>query len=151
MNITWKPVVDGNDIIIGDFTNPVTASWFGGPSDSGDDGQTASGVPNHTIGVLGCAMPMRISNGKHVADCADSPFENIPWQTMVTVSSLIKGPSLPIVGSVLTIPVIDVGPATHLNRPIDLTPFVFVRLGGDLKVGLLHCFIRIINGAKYLK
>lgn len=148
---TWTPIVDGDDLVIGDFIHPVTASWFGGPSDSGDSGETASGVPNHAIGVLGVALPMRTSNGRSVPGCADSPLLEIPWQTKVIVNAITRnaGP-VPVVGSQLTLPLIDVGPDTYLNRPLDICPFPFVRLGGDLKVGLLHVFLRIVGGSKYL-
>lgn len=155
--ITWKPIVDGNDLVIGSFENPVTASWFGGPRDSYDDGQSASGVDNTKMGVQGCSVPMYIdANGGKVPGCAGSPLGPIPWYTLIEVNALIRGPAgIPILGTQETIPLIDVGPdvtykGVSLNRPLDLCPQTFLDLGGNLDNGFLHVFFRIMGGAKYL-
>jgi hypothetical protein len=150
--ITWTPVVDGNDLVIGSFTNPVTASFFGGPRDSEDNGQTASGVDNTKMGVRGCSLPMaKDANGVAVPECAGSPLGPIPWGTLVVINALIREPlGSVVVGSQRTEPLIDVGPDYKLNRPLDLCPQTFLDLGGNLDVGLMHVFIRIIGGAKYL-
>jgi hypothetical protein len=148
--------VDGDDLVIGSYLNPVTASWFGGPRDSLDDGQTASGVDNTKMGVIGCSLPMAVdANGKAVAACAGSPLGPIPWNTLVIVNALQRGPggSSLIVGTQKVPPLIDVGPETfpvNLNRPLDLTPQTFLDLGGNLDVGLIHVFFRIVGAAKYL-
>lgn len=157
--ITWKPTIDGNDILIGSFAEPVTASWFGGPADALDSGQTASGIDNTHLGVMGCSLPMyRTASGVDVPSCADSPLGPIPWRSIIIVNALIRGPQgVPIVGSQAKPELIDVGPATglvngvYLNRPIDLCPSVFLALGGNLSIGLLHVFLRVVGGAKYLR
>jgi hypothetical protein len=156
--ITWTPVIDGDDLVIGSFSNPVTASWFGGPDDSLDDGQSASGVDNTKMGVQGCSVPMYIdANGGKVLGCLGSPLGPIPWQTPIIVNAIVRGAAgAPIVSTQVTVPLIDVGPAVvyrgiSLNRPLDLCPSTFLALGGDLKLGLIHVFFRIIGGAKYLK
>lgn len=155
--ITWKPIVDGDDLVIGDFENPVTASWFGGPRDSLDDGQSASGVDNTKMGVQGASVPMyKDASGGMVPNCLGSPLGSIPWGTMILVNALIRGPEgIPILGIQKTVHLIDVGPAitykgVSLNRPIDLCPQTFLDLGGNLDIGLLHCFFRIVGGAQYL-
>src|ERR1700761_8912588 len=113
MTLTWKPIVDGNDLVIGSFENPVTASWFGGPRDSLDDGQSASGVDNTKMGVQGCSVPMhKTAGGGIVPNCEGSPLGPIPWQTPIIVNALARGPEgIPIVGVQKTVPLIDVGPA----------------------------------------
>lgn len=150
--ITWKAIVDGDDIVIGSYTNPATASWFGGPRDSMDNGQTASGVDNTKMGVRGCSLPMyKDANGAIVPECLGSPLGPIPWETPIIVNALIRGSaSLPIVGNQETVPLIDVGPDYALNRPLDLCPQTFVDLGGNLDIGLIHVFLRIVGAAKYL-
>jgi hypothetical protein len=156
--ITWKPIIDGDDLLIGTFDQPVTASWFGGPMDSYDDGQTASGIDNTKMGTRGCSIPMHTdANGSAVPKCADSPIGPVPWKTMVIVNSITRGSGGIPVGTQTTVPMIDVGPATqpvsgvYLNRPIDLCPQTFLDLQGNLKQGLLHVFFRVLGGAKYMK
>lgn len=151
--ITWKASIDGNDIVIGSYMQPVTASWFGGPRDVYDDGNTASGTPNKLMGAQGCSLPMyEDANGKIVAACAGSPLGPIPWQTPIVVNSLVRGASgVPAVGMQKTLPLIDVGPDTALNRPLDLCPQSFVDLGGNLDVGLIHVFLRIVGAARFLR
>lgn len=155
--ITWKPIVDGNDLVIGSFENPVMASWFGGPRDSLDDGQSASGVDNTKMGVQGCSVPMyKTASGGIVPNCEGSPLGPIPWKTPIIVNALVRGPwGAAIVGVQKTIPLIDVGPAItykgqSLNRPLDLCPQTFLDLGGNLDNGLIHVFFRIMGAAKYL-
>jgi hypothetical protein len=156
--ITWKPIVDGEDLLIGTFDEPVIASWFGGPADSLDDGQTASGVDNTKMGVRGCSLPMwKTANGHEVPHCADSPLGPIPWKTLITVNSITRGPGGIHLGTQAILELIDVGPETiprdgvSLNRPIDLCPQSFINLGGNIKQGLLPVFFRIPGGAQYLR
>jgi hypothetical protein len=149
---TWSPVVDGDDLVIGSFDAPVLASWFGGPNDPGDNGQTASGVDNSEMGVLGCALPMhKTASGGIIPGCVGSPLGPIPWKTEIIVNSIMRGPLGSHVVCEQQAPfLIDVGPDYILNRPIDLCPQTFINLGGNLDVGLIPVFFRIIGGAKYL-
>jgi hypothetical protein len=150
--ITWKPIVDGDDLLIGTFEAPEIASWFGGPSDSYDDGQTASGVDNTKMGIRGCSLPMyEDANGAKVPECVDSPLGPLPWKTMVVVNSITRGPGGIHLGTQTTVPLIDIGPATYLNRPLDLCPQSFLDLGGNIKQGLLPVFLRVLGGARYLR
>jgi hypothetical protein len=133
---TWKPAATGDIHVSGH------ASWFGGPNDADDDGETASGVDNSKMGVRGCALPMAKSNGEIVAECVGSPIPNLPYKsTLVEITCGAK---------VVTVPLIDVGPALVEDRPIDLTPSTFQDLGGDLDAGILNVTFRIIGGAAYL-
>lgn len=120
----WKLQLKGDIVCSG------IASWFGGDNDPNDDGTTASGI--NTKGnptLLGCALPLVISNGILVPSCVGSPFPTLPYKTtIVTVKANGKSVDLPL---------IDDGPSLHENRPIDLTQAAFVFLGGDLKKGLM--------------
>jgi hypothetical protein len=134
--MTWKPTATGDIHVSGH------ASWFGGPNDPDDNGETASGVDNSKMGVMGCALPMAMSNGKPVAGCKGSPLPNLPYKTtMVKVTCGDKS---------VTVPLIDVGPDLVEDRPIDLTPSTFLALGGDLAVGILNVDFTIIGAAQNL-
>jgi hypothetical protein len=131
--ITWAVKVDGDDILVSG-----QASWFGGPSDSGDNGETASGVDNSRLGVTGCALPVPTCSAT-----AGSPLPVLPYlQTKVLIQAGVKA---------VLVPLIDVVPAINLNRPIDLTPQTFKDLGGDIPTGLLPVKFRILGGALYIK
>lgn len=128
---TWKLAFSGDIRITG------IASCFGGPHDSGDDGETASGVDNTKYGVLGCALPIPTCPAT-----AGSPLPRLPYKTTMVEVTADNGRQI-------TVPLIDVGPAMDENRPIDLTPATFVALGGDLEAGLMPVSIRIIGAATY--
>ena len=71
--------VVGNDIAV---TN-VVATWFGGPDDPSDSGETASGISTRdNPNLLGCALPM---DGFNVKATDGSPIPRLPWQTAVRV------------------------------------------------------------------
>jgi hypothetical protein len=135
--LTWKPSLAGDILVAG------TASWFGGANDPDDDGSTASGLSTKdNPGIMGCALPFAVSNGRAVPNCFGSPIPSMPYKTtMVEVSAG---------GKTITIPVIDCGPALSENRPIDLTVAAFLALGGDLNEGLMLVSFRIVGGAKYV-
>ena len=54
--LPWFPVIrNGDDLVV----SRAAATWFGGDSDPGDNGQTASGVPTKgNPSLLGCALPL---------------------------------------------------------------------------------------------
>jgi len=141
--ISWRIKPLENDIYIGEIDNPVIASWFGGDNDSMDSGETASGIMTKgNPSVMGCALPFPTCIATK-----GSPIPKMPYKTtMVEVSAITNG----IVSGKIVVPVIDVGPALDVNRPIDLTVAAFQDLGGDLKNGLMPVIIRIIGGAQYL-
>jgi hypothetical protein len=137
--LAWSISVDGEDIVFGGL-----ASWFGGPNDKDDNGQTASGVDNSKYGTRGCALPIPISNGEVVVATSGTPLPALPYGIEVTISN----------GDfTVTVPLIDVGPALDVgpDRPIDLTPWTFqAGLGQDLAHGLAPVHVRVLGGAKYL-
>lgn len=47
--IPWSYTVDGDDLVV----RNITATCFGGMFDSGDNGETESGVPNNGFPVAG--------------------------------------------------------------------------------------------------
>ncbi len=127
----WHAVIDGQDILV----RGALASWFGGPNDPEDDGQTASGVSTRANpGIMGCALPVPLT-----PKTMGSPLPKLPWQTQVTVST----PG----GLTLTVPLIDVGPALYTNHAIDLTTAAFIALGGHLNDGLISVDYRIPGAA----
>jgi hypothetical protein len=136
---TWffDAKVEGHDIVV----QNVTATWFGGDNDPGDDGQTASGINTKgNPGLLGCALPLR----DRVASTAGSPIPNLPWKTMVRVFC-------PATGKTLEVPLIDLGPAKQTHHAIDLTQAAFTQLGVPLSRGVMTVDYRIINGSSLAK
>ncbi len=142
---TWQPGAVGDIYVLN-----VTASWFGGPNDPDDDGRTASGLNTRSNpGLLGCALPMAISNGAAVPGCKGSPLPTMPYlKTYVQVWRADRQLSVDYRG--IIIPLIDCGPDLVEDRPIDLTPPAFVALEGDLEAGLLKVSFRIIDAARYI-
>lgn len=129
--------VDGDDIVV----RNVTATWFGGDNDPGDDGHTASGVNTKGApGLLGCALPLR----DRVPSTKGSPIPDLPWQTMVRVFCSATGRTVDV-------PLIDLGPAKQTHHAIDLTQAAFTQLGVPLPRGVMTVDYRIIGGASRLK
>jgi rare lipoprotein A (peptidoglycan hydrolase) len=132
---SWELSFEGNLVCSG------MASWFGGKSDPDDDGSTASGIMNDGSdpNLMGCALPMAISNGQLVKACIGSPFPPLPYKsTMVKITAN---------WITITVPLIDCGPAFDENRCIDLTVAAFKALGGDLDNGLMPVsFIVLTSG-----
>lgn len=100
----FSVAVDGDDLVV--VNGRATA--FGGYDDSGDDGQTASGMPTrHIPEPFGCALPFLPS----VNSTSNSPFPLFPWGTVVEVTC----------GSIVFYcPLIDNGPAKQTGNAIDL-------------------------------
>ena len=97
-------VVDGDDLVV----EQGRATCFGGYDDTGDDGQTASGMPTrHIPQPFGCALPILPG----VIATSGSPFPLLPWGTVVEVTC----------GDVVFYcPLIDNGPAKDSGNAIDL-------------------------------
>ncbi|MBP7949028.1 MAG: hypothetical protein KA004_05185 [Verrucomicrobiales bacterium] len=141
---TWPfcVILDGDDAVLMPVRGrQMLATWFGGDNDPDDSGETASGVRTRgNPSIMGCALPMQISNGRQVSKCAGSPIVNIPWRTMVTVTAG---------GVTLKVPLIDVGPAKRTADSLDLTQAAFKKFAplrqGEFKVDS----VRIHGGAKY--
>ncbi|OYW73216.1 MAG: hypothetical protein B7Z37_22440 [Verrucomicrobia bacterium 12-59-8] len=101
--LPWTPYVDGNDIVV---TN-IAATCFGGKYDTGDNGETESGVKNDGSdpNLMGCALPFK---GPH-----------IPWKTPVMVWKISEGEQ-----SALKCLLIDNGPrvSDYPTHALDLNP-----------------------------
>jgi len=72
-----------------------------------------------------------------------SPLPKVPWRTAVEIRSG---------GKVLTVPVIDLGPAKYTGNAIDLTISAakFFNPSATATRFEMRCDFRIINGAHYL-
>jgi hypothetical protein len=84
--VPWTVLVDGDDLVV----RNILATCFGGMFDSGDNGETESGVPNHHYPIagtypMGVALPIRSVE----AATRNSPLAfkgpHIPWLTTVRV------------------------------------------------------------------
>ena len=138
----FKVLVDGADLLVLDTlcAHRDNASWFGGPADKEDDGNTASGTPDHVYGVMGCSLPV---NGRNNAACDGSPIPRLPWRIMVRVYCHSTGKQIEV-------PLIDIGPSFGTDHAIDLTEAAFNALGLSLDTGLTGCDFRILGGSAYL-
>ena len=131
--------VEGDDIVV----RNVVATWFGGPNDPNDSGETASGVRTDTNPLPdGCALPM---DGFRHSHTNGSPLPKIPWRTQVAVTNKRTGKEM-------TAPLIDLGPSKFAlsKASIDLTPPVFQALGGKLRDGIMHVDYRVVGGAAFV-
>jgi hypothetical protein len=84
--IPWVVEVDGNDLVV----RNILATCFGGEFDSGDDGETESGVMNHgfpTAGAnpMGVALPIRSTEAATRGSPLAFGGPHIPWLTTVKV------------------------------------------------------------------
>jgi hypothetical protein len=165
-SLDWFPVIrSGDDLVV----PRAAATWFGGDSDPGDNGETASGVPTkgHPA-LLGCALPLagyglQSLRGTPLPMMAfglhhdGSPNSDGAW---VEVSSLSIVPTAPGTSpqasnlnsqpSTLLLPVIDLGPALRTRHGIDLTVAAFKHFAGDLSQGVITVSYRLKRGALYL-
>jgi len=131
--------VEGDDI----WVRGVTATWFGGPDDDQDSGETASGVNTRDHpDILGCALPMDGFNHKSTDG---SPIPRLPWNTFVRVTNTKNGKEL-------SVPLIDLGPSLTApsHAAIDLTEAAFKALGGKLATGTMQVDYVIPGGARFL-
>jgi hypothetical protein len=131
--------IEGNDV----WVRNVIASWFGGPNDPEDSGQTASGLNTRQHpDILGCALPMA---GFHHPATNASPIPRLPWFTQVKVTNTNNGKEIQV-------PLIDLGPALNAasHAAIDLTQMAFVELGGKPRDGKMGVTFSILGGARYM-
>ena len=139
MNTEIPVSVEGNDV----WVRNVRASWFGGPDDSEDSGETASGVnTRHHPDILGCALPMA---GFHHPATDGSPIPRLPWFTPVQVTNTSSGKQIQV-------PLIDLGPSLGAasHAAIDLTETAFVQLGGRPSAGIMPVTYAILGGARHM-
>jgi hypothetical protein len=119
--VPWTVKVDGKDLLVED----ILATCFGGKFDSGDDGNTASGVKNNgypTAGAepMGVALPVELSSPQ----TSNSPLafkKQIPWKSKVKVWRKADGES-----KAVNCALIDNGPNTikYPSHALDLNPNV---------------------------
>ena len=151
MNTAWTYEVDGPDLVV----RNISASCFGGAYDSGDDGQTESGILNDGSDpeLMGVALPIRSTEAATRTSPLAFPGPHIPWFTQVNVWREAAGEQ-----TAIACILIDNGP-NQLRCPthaIDLNPNVALKFspGFDpakiadqwLEAGFSY---RIIGAAKY--
>ena len=118
--IPWVVQVDGDDLVV----RNILATCFGGMFDSGDNGDTESGVPNHHYPIagtypMGVALPIRNVE----AATRNSPLAfkgpHIPWLTTVRVWRESDGEK-----TGLNCILIDNGPdvSNYPSHALDLNP-----------------------------
>lgn len=148
----WSVEVDGDDLVV----RNILATAFGGKYDSGDSGETESGVKNDGLdpSLMGIALPIRSTEKA----TAESPLAfkgpHIPWLTKVLVWKESKGESTAI-STVL----IDNGPNVLLfpSHGLDLNPNVAAKFAPNIdpkkianQFSMSGMSYRIIGGAKYV-
>ena len=151
--VPWTVKVDGKDLVVED----ILATCFGGKFDSGDDGDTASGVKNNGYPMagaapLGVALPVELSSPK--TDNSPLAFKKqIPWKSKVKVWRKAAGEST-AVNCIL----IDNGPNTvrYPSHALDLNPNVALLFAPDYNPKKIAngwsesgFSYRIIGAAKY--
>lgn len=132
---TWGfvAIVDGDDLVV----RGAQATWFGGANDPQDFGETASGInTKRRPEVQGCAIPMSFG------PCKGSPLPRVPWGTKVEVVHLKSG-------KMISVPVIDLGPAHGTGHALDLTPAAFKQFA-PLSDGKVVVDFRVLGAAKRL-
>jgi hypothetical protein len=153
--IPWVVLVDGNDLVV----RNIRATCFGGQFDSGDDGQTESGVPNHGFPTadaypMGVALPIRSTE----AATRNSPLAfkgpHIPWKTVVKVWREADGEE-----SAVECVLIDNGPdvSKYPSHALDLNPNVALHFAPDFDPKKIAdqwsadgFSYRIVGGAQYV-
>jgi hypothetical protein len=154
-SLDWFPVVrDGDDLLV----PRAAATWFGGDSDPGDNGQTASGVPTRGHpALLGCALPLA---GYGLASLRGTPLpmmafglhhDGSPNPDGAWVEVSLLSTLNPQLSTALTLPVIDLGPSLRTRHGIDLTVAAFKHFAGNLSQGVITVSYRLKRGALYLK
>jgi hypothetical protein len=128
------PQIDGNDLVI-----EGKCTWFGGPNDNQDTGETASGAVNtrRQPDFQGCALPM---NGfRRSQRTLGSPIPRFKWLTPVEVECREED----LRGRRITVPLIDLGPARQTKHALDLTEPAFNSLGAASRRGVIDVIFRI--------
>jgi hypothetical protein len=129
--------VVGDDLVV----RNTKATWFGGPNDPSDNGNTASGITTRDKpNLLGCALPLPSRRSNLTLG---TPFPTVPWQTKVRVKNLINQQEI-------TIPLIDLGPAVKTGNGLDLTEAAFNALGAATAVGRISVDFTVIGGARFV-
>jgi D-alanyl-D-alanine carboxypeptidase len=129
--------VSGGDLVV----HNTKATWFGGPNDPSDNGNTASGITTRDKPeLLGCALPLPVRRSKVTQG---TPFPTLPFQTQVRVKNLKNQQEI-------TVPIIDIGPAAATGNGIDLTEAAFNGLGAATAEGRINVDFIVIGGARFV-
>lgn len=132
----FSVIVEGEDLLVIN----ERATCFGGYDDTGDNGQTASGMPTkHRPEPFGVALPILPS----VSSTANSPIPLLPWGTVVKVTWS---------GGEFYAPVIDNGPAKSSGNAIDLTPRCARLIKPNATANNFEAMVsyRVLKGATFL-
>ena len=120
--IPWIVLVDGDDLVV----RNILATCFGGEFDSGDDGQTESGVMNDGFPTadappMGVALPIRSVEAATRGSPLAFAGTHIPWLTTVKVWREADGES-----TAIDCLLIDNGPdvLVYPSHALDLNPNV---------------------------
>ncbi|EDY16699.1 hypothetical protein CfE428DRAFT_5812 [Chthoniobacter flavus Ellin428] len=112
----WLVEIDGEDLVV----RNIIATCFGGAHDSGDNGETESGVMNdgRNPDLFGCALPIRSIEAATVLSPLAFKGPHIPWETLVRVWREATGE-----GNSITVRLIDNGPDVlhYPTHALDLT------------------------------
>ncbi len=114
----WRAEIVGSDLVIAN----ARVTCFGGDTDPGDDGYTASGIVTRgNPSCRGCALPTGRCRATY-----GSPIPKLRWNTPITFVHNNHS---------ITCPLIDEGPARPdfggaLHAPGDLTRQSMLDLGG---------------------
>lgn len=156
--LPWTAYVDGDDLVV----NNVKGTCFGGRYDSGDSGQTESGVMNNGSNkLLQCALPIRSIEKATKNSPLAFKGPHIEWKTKVLVWTNDQK-ECDAVETILT----DNGPdiSKYPDHALDLNPEAALRFIGPYKEkdrekilrNIANTFsrkdfnYRIIGGAKYI-
>jgi hypothetical protein len=138
-----NPQTNEEDLVV----RNARCSWFGGPHDNQDSGETASGKVNtrRQPDFRGCALPM---NGfRNSQNTMGSPIPRFRWLTPIEVECI--EPDLQ--GRKITVELIDLGPARKTKNAIDLTEPAFNALGAASSRGLVNVNFRIRSWRQHLE
>lgn len=152
MNPTWNYVVDGADLVV----RNIIATCFGGKYDSGDSGQTESGVLNDgsNPALMGVALPIRSVEGATRNSPLAFKGPHIPWGTPVRVWRESDGEETAIECFLY-----DNGPDVrdYSTHALDLTPCAALHFNHSLTPrNVANDFFedgmsyRVIGGAKWI-
>lgn len=128
------PKIDGNDLVVAG-----KCTWFGGPHDSQDSGETASARVNtrRQPDFRGCALPM--TGFRRSLKTMGSPLPRFRWMTSVDVECV----DAELSGRRISVPLIDLGPARDTKHAVDLTEPAFNALGVASSRGIINVKFRI--------
>ena len=153
--IPWVVRVDGDDLLV----RTIHATCFGGKFDTGDTGQTESGILNNGFPTadaypMGVALPIRSTE----AATRNSPLAfkgpHIPWKTVVKVWREADGEE-----TAVKCILIDNGPdvSKYPSHALDLNPNVALHFAPDFDPKKIAnqwsddgFSYRIVGGANYI-